>query len=210
MIDARFFITVFDGAPSADVIPVSLFRRGIEGEAATEGSNPPFIVTRGHKSINIKFYCMSCQRSHVFRYKLRTLTKKGGNYVNCPSCKLDLGFLGSEKDVQEVAHRHRQEVAVLIKEMGFENFFKDPFVIYDLINHIHDMAENKKLRCQCGSHDIYAGLDFDKIELVCKKCHSSIFISASSREDLDALKSLDYLVISSKGNKLMKYCLRLI
>lgn len=204
MIDARFFVTVFDSTPGVEIIPVSLFKCD-KGDAVPQDSSLPFTVTRGSKGINIRFFCSGCQKSHGFYFKLKALTKNGGNYVVCPNCKIDLGFIGAQKDVQRVAHRHQQEVEVLIKEMGFENFFKDPFVIYDLINHIHDMAENKKLRCECGNHDICAHLDYDKIELVCKKCHSSIFISAGSREDLKALKKRDYLVINSKGNKLMKY-----
>lgn len=113
--------------------------------------------------------------------------------------------MGSLPEVQQRVRRHRQEVELLIKEMGFDNFFKDPFVIYDAINYIHDLAEDDKLRCECGSHDICAHLEYDKVELICKSCGSFIVINAAHREDTKSLRKKQHLVISSMHQRQRKY-----
>lgn len=203
MIDSRFFVTVFDGTSEMEVIPVSLFECG-KGRSPQDG-HVPFTVERGYKSIKVMFYCTGCGKYQEFQYRLKQLTKDGGSYAVCPECHFDLGFIGNQKDVEAVASRHRHEVDDFIKEMGFETFFKDPFVIYDVINHLHDLAENNKIMCECGSFDICAHLDFDKVELRCKKCGNTAVISAGSREDLKALKQRSFLEIGSNSDKLRKY-----
>ena len=110
---------------------------------------------------------------------------------------MELGFLGAETDVKKVVEKHQYDIEALIKEMGLDDYFNNPLVVYELINHIHDMAENKKISCECGSLDINAGLSSDKIELTCKKCGRSRFLEARSQEDLAKIKELKFIVIES-------------
>jgi len=210
MIDAGFFITIFGrGTADLNVIPVSLFKICGYDEAlsAGKGDSLPLAVTRGKKGINVKLYCTGCQKYHDYHFALKTLIKKGGHYIYCPESGLELGFLGAKEDVQKVVDRHRLEVEALIKEMGLDDYFKNPMVIYDLINYIHDMAEKKKIYCQCGSFDINASLSFDRIDLYCKKCGGTSFLNARNSDDLEAVKRMESIVIKTKEAcpKLFKY-----
>jgi Zn finger protein HypA/HybF involved in hydrogenase expression len=203
MIDARFFVALL-GSSSYDVkvVDVSLFKM-IDEEACTG----LLIVEKAKRGIKIKIYCECCRKYRTFYFFLGSLNKRGGHFIYCPECNLELAYLGTEDEVNRVVGRHQQEVETLIKEMGLEDFFKNPFVIYDLINYIHDLAEKRKIFCQCGSHDISAGFNFDKIELICKKCGNINHINAGNYEDLERIKKMDSIVINTSHgrNKVIKY-----
>lgn len=204
MIDARFFITLLKGDEDIKIIPVSLFQGYVEEK--NKDKKIPLMVTKNNKGILVRFLCNGCNEYQSYSFPLRSLTKKGGHHVFCHDCGLELGFLGSEEDVKKVVEKHRHDVQVLIKEMGLDDYFKDPLVIYELINYIHDMAESKKIYCECGSFDINASLGSDKIRLNCKKCGGSYFVNARSQEDLEKVKNAKSIIIKSKGvQRIIKY-----
>lgn len=198
MIDARFFVTIFHGIGEMNIIPISLFKRnnsdGILSRYKEEKC--PIVINRKNRGINVSMYCDSCQQYTTYQFSLRDLCRKGGNYLYCDNCSIDLGFIGNREDVEKVALKHRKKVEFLIKEMGFDSFFKDPLIVYELINYINYMVENKKVRCECGSVDIRANVDFDKIELFCEKCESKVIINAKNRKDLEKIKQETSIVIT--------------
>lgn len=199
MIDARFFVTLLKGDEDNKVIPVSLFKGYTAEEIAIDSrlKKRPLTVTRDKKNIVVKFYCSGCSSYQSYNFSLKSITRNGGHHVFCQDCGLELGFLGSERDVKKIVEKHRYDIEALIKEMGLDDYFNNPLVVYELINYIHDMAENKKIRCECGSFDINAGLSSDKIELTCKKCGSSRFLDARNHEDLEQIKNLKLIIIDS-------------
>src|SRR5690606_17899333 len=95
------------------------------------------------------------------------LYRKGGNFIYCSSCNIELGFLGRKEDVKSVVSKHKKKIEFVIREMGLDSFFEEPMIVYELINYIHHMVENKSLKCECGNLEIKADLSFDKIELFC-------------------------------------------
>ena len=195
MIDAKFFVALFKGAESMDTIPVSLFQ-GCETDLLR--------VSRPKKGIKVEVYCNSCQEYRKFNFSLKSLTRPGGHHIYCSGCGLELGYVGSESDVKKMVLRHRREVEILIKEMGFDDYFTNPLIIFELINYIHDLAETKSIYCQCGSRDIAASLNTDKIELTCKQCGSNCFVSSKDRTDLETVKKKGAIVIKSNSyNKLI-------
>ena len=179
MIDAKFFVALFKGAESMDIMPVSLFQ-GCEKNSLR--------VSRQKKGIKVEIYCNSCEQYRKFNFTLKSLTRPGGHHIYCSECGLELGYLGSERDVKKTVLRHRQEVEILIKEMGLDDYFTNPLIIFELINYIHELAESKKIYCQCGSREVTASLMTDKIELTCKKCRSNLFCKFRDQKDLETVK----------------------
>ena len=91
------------------------------------------------------------------------------------------------------------------KGNGSYDYFTNTYY-FELINYIHDMAENKKIYCQCSSQDVAASLSSDKIELTCKKCGATYIVKAGDRKDLEAVKKMGSIIIKSKScDKLIKY-----
>lgn len=200
MIDARFFVTIFHGAGELDIIPVSLFKRSDTEGILTKykkGSGPdPIKIDREAKGISVGIYCNSCQRYSFRKFLIGDLYRKDGHFVYCDSCNVELGFLGRKKYVKDVVSKRKKKIEFLIREMGLDNFFKDPVVVYELINYIHYMVESRSLKCECGNSDIKADLSFDKIELFCQECGNKIKIDARNREDLNKIKEENYIVIT--------------
>lgn len=198
MIDARFFATVFHGIGEMNIIPISLFKRNNSDGILSRyrrGMRPIEII-RKKRGINVSMYCDGCQQYTTYQFSLRDLCRKGGNYLYCDNCSIDLGFIGNREDVEKVALKHKKKVEFLIKEMGFDSFFKNPLIVYELINYIHYMVENKKIICECGSVDIKTNVNFDKIELLCEKCESRLVIDAKNRKDLEKIKQGNSIVIT--------------
>lgn len=190
MIDARFFVALFKGNENMDIIPVSLFQRY---------EQKPLTVSRRKRGMRIEIYCDECGEYSIYSIPLKDLSRQGGHYVYCCGCGHELGYLGLKTDVEEIVSKHRQEVELLIREMGLDDYFTNPLIVYELINYIHDMAESKKIYCQCGSRDVAASLGTDKIELTCKKCGGTYLVSAGDRKDLETVKKMGSIVIKSKA-----------
>lgn len=203
MIDAKFFLA-FLGRSSYDVkmVEVNLFK--MFDECVHNGL---LAIQKARTGVNLKIYCECCGKHHLFNFSLKSLINKREYHIYCPECNLELACLGRKTDVKKIVEMHKKEVENIIKEMGLEDFFENPFVIYDLINYIHDLAENRKIICQCGSRDINAKFKFDKIELICKKCGGISPLKAGSYEDLETIKKMESIVINTNHgrNKVIKY-----
>ena len=208
MIDARFYITIFRDTGQVKMVLISLFRRYGDHIApdANDDLTLPFSVKRGSSGVWISNFLLIAKRV-MFLTELKSLRKKGGNYIYCPQCQLELAFVGAKQDVAKVVDRRNREIEALVHEMGLDDYFKNPLVTYDMINYIHDMAESKKIYCECGSHDITATVNFDKIELFCKKCGSSYIINTRDKYDLERAKKARPIIIkqSESPDKLIKY-----
>lgn len=197
MIDARFFIALYKSNNDMDIIPISLFR---------EYDQKPLIVYHTKKEVIIELYCDECKEYNKSSLTLKSLKRPGGHRLYCYECGRELAYLGSKADVEAMVSRHQHEVELLMHEMGFDDYFTDPFIMYELINHIHDMAENKKISCQCGSRNVAANIGADKIELICKNCGSVYIVNAANQEDLEMVRKMQSITIKSKfRRKLTKY-----
>lgn len=197
MIDAKFYVALFKGNENIDIIPISLFQRY---------EQKPLTVFHCKKGMRIEIYCNECKEYNIFSIPLKSLNRPGGHHVYCCGCGHELGFIGSKTDVEAMASKHRHEVESLIHEMGLDDYFTNPLIVYELINYIHDMAESKKIYCQCKSQDVAASLSADKIELTCKKCGGTYLVNAGDWKDLERVKKMGSIVIKSKPcDKLIKY-----
>jgi hypothetical protein len=189
MIDASFFVALFKYNENIDIIPINLFKRY---------EQKPLTVSRHKKVMRIEIDCDECKEENIYSIPLRTLTRPGGHHVYCCGCGYELGYIGSKNDVEAMVSKHRHQVELLIHEMGLDDFFINPFIVYELINYIHDMAENKKIYCQCNSQDVAASLSSDKIELTCKNCGGTYIVNAGDRRDLEMVKKMGSITIESK------------
>lgn len=197
MIDARFFVALFKDNENMDIIPISLFQRY---------EQKPLTVSRRKSGMRIEIYCDECKENNIFSIPLKSLNRPGGHHAFCSGCGRKLGYFGSKTDVKELVTKHKREVELLIQEMGLDDYFTNPLIVYELINYIHDMAENKQIYCQCKSQDVAASLSADKIQLTCKNCGGIYIVNAGDRKDLETVKKMGFIIIKSKSrNELIKY-----
>ena len=134
MIDASFLVALFKDNENIDIRHINLFQKY---------EKSPLKVSRHKKVIKIKIYCDECKEENRYNIPLKLLTRREVIMLCC-GCGYELGYLGSKTDVEAVVTKHRRQVELLIHEMGLDEYFTNPLVVFELINYIHDMAENKR------------------------------------------------------------------
>ena len=71
----------------------------------------------------------------------------------------------------------------------------NPVVMSEIIYLLHDLAEEGRIRCSCGSGKIALGLGYDSVVLTCTECGRTKKIPALSEGDIMALEDLSELTI---------------
>jgi predicted RNA-binding Zn-ribbon protein involved in translation (DUF1610 family) len=148
-------------------------------------------ISKKGSYINIEYYCIICDDEHSILLPEDSFWSKNHlNSLSCLNTDLNLGYYGPYKLVMEELDRQQEELDAMVNELGF-NDFADPEIMLEVLDYLHDVAANTNLYCECGSHDINIDLSSDKVELICNNCGSKLSVSATNKEDIKNLKSLD-------------------
>jgi len=76
--------------------------------------------------------------------------------------------------------------------------------MFEVLNCLHDVAEEGYLYCECGSYQIEIDIFPDRIELNCKDCKSNSVIYAENDEDLNKIKETKKIELVGSGLKSLK------
>ncbi|AZO93909.1 hypothetical protein [Halocella sp. SP3-1] len=165
------------------------------------GKHKAAVKRKGSRYISIKYYCIICDLEHTKVMPSNIFwSKKHLNSLVCLDTDLNLGYFGSYRLIREELDRQQEELNSMANELGFDEF-ADPEIMLEILDYLHDIAATGGLYCECGSHDINIELFSNKLELCCSNCNSVKQISASSKEDLTRLKTLDEVVIKLAAGK---------
>ena len=157
------------------------------------------INMKDRHSVYIQVPCILCETEHVFSYPTRQFWSTGLEGLTCPESGAELGFFGVPEQLKEAVEQWAQRHAG-----GFEDYFRNPSVMFDMLNHLHNVAENQRLYCHCGSQEIEVDLYPDYLELRCSRCGDVSRIPAAGFADRDGLEAMDTVImldgrISSEG-----------
>lgn len=147
----------------------------------------------------IKIPCIGCGKKHVFFFKRRDILYKRNSVkiFNCPETGVYCCVIGKGDKVRSEIDSLEKELDEMINKFGYDSYFKNTQVMFDILNILHDIAEQDNLYCECGNNDVELILLSDRINLRCKKCSGSKDIYASTNEDLkDILHKQKVLLIS--------------
>lgn len=158
------------------------------------------ISEKAYLKFSIKIHCIACGGSHSFDVEAKELINRGINVFYCPKTGIQLCFVGNDNQVRQKIDSLEKELDEMIDTFGYESYFKNTRVMFDSLNHIHDIAERGNLACECGSNDIELVLLSDKIQLKCKKCPGSIIVHAASNEDLKDILGIQQIYLSKLQN----------
>lgn len=169
--------------------------------AACQCSNSSIQICReGSKAYKVKIDCIGCGNIHTFTLGRKDLLSKDISVFICPLTGIQQCFIGDGDLVRSKIDSLEKELDELIDRLGYDNYFKNTRVMYDSLNHIHDIAEQGKLVCKCGNKDIELGLLSEKISMRCRKCNASADVMAASNEDLRGLLSTRQIVLGKSRN----------
>lgn len=161
-----------------------------------------FVTTRNRKDYLLQVPCVVCEARHVRTLSAEMLWSGEVNYLFCQETGLELGYLGPEEDVMALAAAYEESMDVLAGEFEKEDeFFHNAGIMYEVLNCLHDIAEQGALYCQCGNRDVDVDVFPDRLELHCKDCDSVNIIYAETEDDLMIIREIDTIELTRNGFK---------
>lgn len=131
--------------------------------------------------------CIGCGEMHEYTASRKEMRNAQVLVCRCKNTGIQHCFVGSDNNVRKRIDILEDELERLMDELGYERYFINSQVMLESINRIHEMAEQGRIYCQCGSNDIEVVLLEDKIYLKCRSCPGKTTICASSNEDLERI-----------------------
>lgn len=140
----------------------------------------------GREGVKLSVPCFGCERDHVFYIQIKDILQDVTT-LSCPVTGMQQCFAGNDEWVRQSVDSVQKEMDEIIDHLGYESYFANSRVMLDAVNRVHDIAEKRRLLCECGNTDIEMFMLSDAIQLVCKKCLAVETIHAASNEDLKQL-----------------------
>ncbi|MCL2337945.1 MAG: hypothetical protein FWC60_11065, partial [Firmicutes bacterium] len=155
---------------------------------------------RERKSYVLQVPCVVCESKHVHYIGSRKFWSAEVNYLCCQETGLELGYLGAEEAVRELAETQEESMESLASEFeGEDRYFNNSEIMYEVLNCLHDIAEQGALYCQCGNLDVEVDIFPDRLELHCQECDSINIIYAETEEDLRVIKDIENIELTRNG-----------
>ncbi len=212
-----------------DVHPLSLFAFSGNHTVRLTCSCGAHKLTVGQRGgqFYLQFPCFLCDHTHFLYFPRAAFWAPELKQIACPETGLDLGFFGANRPLEQAlsdalgaagegAHGEGappggwpkvrgtlpipdQDALDLVEEVGFDEYFENPQVMYQLLNRLHEMAANGKLHCVCGNPDVQVEVLPDRVELTCPTCGRWRPLVAESDQDLAQLDRLERLPAGEQG-----------
>lgn len=128
--------------------------------------------------------CIGCGLKHLYTFEREEFLNNDIKIYTCPSTGIKQCFIGKDDVVGKYVDNFERELDIILDGFGYDRYFVNTRVMIDTINKIHDIAENDRLNCECGSKDIRVTLLKKGIYLKCSRCSASKLISAATNNDL--------------------------
>ncbi len=163
------------------------------------GFNKMTISAAAHRNYLVQMACLACAGTHQIRLARKQFWGSELYRFRCPEIGVEVGYLGPEQAVAKVVEDGRDRPESIANDLGFDDFFNHPEVMLEVLGHLHFLAENENLNCQCGSRQIEVDVFPDKLELRCVSCHSLMIVYAETQEDLAAVRLMPRIVMTERG-----------
>ncbi len=160
------------------------------------------IYSKNNKVFWLKYYCAMCDSFHVIplkRYQIWALNNTNGFEISCNDTAISVGYIGKNNWVKEKIKEQPHTLAEFAKQMGFTEYFTNPEIMYEILEHVYHVAENGNLYCSCGNYDLNIEIFPEYIELFCEECGYSDIISAETEDDLNKVIFLSKIKLTQNG-----------
>ncbi|SFL17417.1 hypothetical protein [Halanaerobium salsuginis] len=165
------------------------------------GAEKAALQRQANNYLGLSYFCLHCDQAHKLLISPQKFWySKNLTSLSCKETGLNLGFFGPSKLVENELEKVKKDLELMAEEMGLDDF-KDPDLMLQALDIIHDIAAEQELYCECGSHDINIELFSDKIQLICNNCGSQLDIAARSETDLQKLRQLNRIELQAVQGK---------
>jgi hypothetical protein len=163
------------------------------------GFNKSIIYTKNGKEYFLQLPCLICEEVHIIRFSRQELWEKSALLLRCTETGQELGYLGTQASIEKIVKQKRDDIDSIFNNLGFDDYFTNPQVMLEILNHLHHIAEDNNLFCMCGNNQIEIDVFPEKLELRCPFCQSLHIIYAETIEDLKIVKQAAQIALTEKG-----------
>jgi len=163
------------------------------------GFNKLTISTRNYKEFSFQLSCLVCEELHLIKYSRRDFLEKPTLVLRCIETGQELGYIGSEAAIEKIVRQKQDDLDSIFNNFGFDDYFANPQIMMEILNHMHQIAEENNLLCSCGNNQIEIDVFPEKLELHCPACQSLHIIYAETYEDLHLVKQANQILLTEKG-----------
>ncbi len=150
--------------------------------------------TKDYRQYWLQVPCVVCETEHRFVYPAPELWTASLTEICCPGTGLGLGYLGNLSEVRTAAAAWDENGAT-----GFDAYFVNPPVMYEIVRLLQALAGAEQLTCLCGSREIEVDLYPERLELYCRHCQSRSIIYAETAEDLKVMRDVQRIEMTPHG-----------
>ena len=154
----------------------------------------------GRRQYLLDIPCVVCETNHLIFLDSNLFRQPKASKIYCDQANLELGFVGNPEAVAATIARHKQEVASLASEMAGQSDgaeIENSQILLEILNKIHDIAEQGGVYCSCGNTDVEVDVLVDAVELSCPLCEGRMLISAKDEQDLARLSARGVIELAS-------------
>lgn len=159
------------------------------------------ITHKTRHRFKLQVACVLCEGNHTREYSAEKLWSGEVISLQCMDTGYDLGYIGADRQVRELAENVEDELEELLDEFGYDDYFANPDIMGQVMHYLRDIVEKDNLYCQCGNHQIDVDIFPDRLELHCKECDSINIIYAETEDDLKVIQQVDYIELAQHGFK---------
>ena len=157
------------------------------------------INSKDYQDFFLQMTCLICEEVHIHRLKRHELFEQQLSIIRCTETGQEVGYIGVEASLDHIIKQKQDDVNSIINDLGFEDYFTNPQVMFEILNLVHQISDDNKLSCSCGNNQIEIDVFPEKLELRCPYCQSIHIIYAETIEDLYMIKNIKLIVMTERG-----------
>ncbi|MEW8957760.1 hypothetical protein MHOCP_23860 [Moorella humiferrea] len=138
----------------------------------------------------LQYRCGMCDGLHLMRLTHGELWARRLLTLTCRETELDVGFIGPREKVQRAVQRHDRSLVEAARDLGYDDFFEEPEIMYQLLSLIYQKAEEGRVRCGCGNENIEVEIFPGHLKLRCQACRAEKTLPALTYTDLEQVEEL--------------------
>ena len=167
------------------------------------GTTKLVVSTRDYAVYRFQIACLVCETKHLHEITGKLLWSGELCVLTCSDTDLDLGYIGKEAGVKEKISSCEEEMEALVKDFGCDGYFHNAKIMFEVLNRLHEIADQGALYCQCGNTKIEVDLFPDRLELHCDNCDSVNIIYAETDDDMKVIQQVDTIELARHGFKFL-------
>lgn len=168
---------------------ITLFEFGRKGRVVFGcncGSGKVIVARKRKGRLMIHVPCVLCDSEHHVYLSESDVWGVNLRPILCQETGIEIAFFGEEGEVLRVATATEEEAKRVLAEENCD-YFDNPGVMYEILNHLHRVANDDGLVCPCREGEVEVEVYSDRVELHCTNCHRWWIVKAGKEEDLAIL-----------------------